>query len=101
MKFKKLACMLAIFLMFFQGALAETTTAEITAPLTKILQLVQAIVSIVAVIAITIGGARYMFSGDNIQAREGAKNMLSYAIVGLVVIWIAPFLVSYLSAPAM
>ncbi len=80
-------------------AFAEGEVGDITAPLDKIYDLIKSIVSVVAVIAITVAGAKFMFSGDNIQAREGAKTMISYCVIGLVVVWIAPTLVSYLTSP--
>ncbi len=78
-------------------ALEQTGINAITEPLNRIYDLVKAIVSILAVIVITIAGAKFMFSGDNLQAREGAKQMLSYAVIGLVVVWVAPPLVGYLN----
>ena len=76
---------------------ADTSVADITAPINKIYDLIKSIVSIVGIIAITIAGAMYMFSGSNIQSRENSKNMVSYAIVGLVLVWVAPLIVSYLT----
>jgi len=57
------------------------------------------VISVIGIIAITIAGAMYMFSGSNIQNRESAKSMVSYAIIGLVLVWVAPILVQYLTAP--
>lgn len=71
----------------------------ITEPITRIYDLVKAVVSILGIIAITIAGAHYMFSGNNIQTRENAKSMASYAVVGLVLVWVAPLVVTYLTAP--
>ncbi|MDD3159991.1 MAG: pilin [Candidatus ainarchaeum sp.] len=76
-----------------------TTINDITAPITKIYDLLKAVISIIGIIALTIAGAVYMFSGTNIQNRENAKNMVSYALVGLVLVWVAPFMVLYLTAP--
>ena len=73
------------------------TVGDITAPITKIYDLIKGIISIVGIIAITIAGAMYMMSGSNIQSRENAKNMVSYAIVGLVLVWVAPLIVTYLT----
>jgi len=70
---------------------------EITAPLNKIYDLVKAVISVVAILAITFAGAQFMFSGDNIQSREGAKSMVLYAVIGLVIVWVAPLLVNYLT----
>ena len=73
---------------------------DVTAPINKIYDLVKAVVAVIGIIALTIAGARFMFSGDNVQAREGAKNMAAYSIIGLVVVWVAPLVVNYLTAPA-
>ncbi|MDO8428335.1 MAG: pilin [Candidatus Diapherotrites archaeon] len=94
---------MAVFLLmsFYSSpvfALEQTSVSAITEPLNRIYDLVKAIVSILAVIVITFAGVKFMFSGDNLQAREGAKQMLSYAIIGMAVVWVAPALVSYLNA---
>ncbi len=73
--------------------------ADITAPVTKIYDAIKGIVTVLGMIAITVAGAMYMFSGSNIQSRENAKSMVSYAVVGLVLVWVAPLIVNYLSAP--
>ena len=85
-------------LMFLPFAHAATDISQITEPINKIYDLVKTVISVVAVLAITFAGAKFMFSGDNIQAREGAKSTLGYAIVGLVVVWVAPLIVGFLTA---
>ena len=87
-------------LLLFSGmVLAQSTGVnDITAPITKIYDLVKGAVSILGIIALTIAGGIYMFSGNNIQTRESAKSMVSYAVVGLVLVWIAPLVVNYLTA---
>ena len=87
-------------LMLANFAVAASDISGITAPITKISDLAKAVVSVLGVIAITVAGAMYMFSGSNIAARESAKSMVSYAVVGLVLVWVAPFLVGYLTSPA-
>lgn len=100
MKTKKQLAMIAMLsvLILTQFAFAASVS-DITAPITKIYDLIKGVVSIVGVIALTVAGAMYMFSGSNIQARENAKSMVSYAVVGLVLVWVAPFMVSYLTSP--
>ena len=98
---KKILPMLSILLLITHFAFAAGSTVnDITAPITKIYDLVKNIVSILGIIAITVAGAMYMFSGSNIQSRENAKSMVSYAIIGLVLVWVAPLMVNYLTAPA-
>ena len=94
---KKIVPVLFLVLLASGFVLADTSVADITAPINKIYDLIKSIVSIVGIIAITIAGAMYMMSGSNIQSRENAKNMVSYAIVGLVLVWVAPLIVSYLT----
>jgi RsiW-degrading membrane proteinase PrsW (M82 family) len=97
---KKITLVLTLFLLFSGMVFAQSTSvSDITAPITKIYDLVKGAVSILGIIAITIAGAWYMFSGNNIQQRESAKSMVSYAIVGLVLVWVAPLIVTYLTAP--
>lgn len=65
---------------------AQTTVDDIVEPVTKIYDLVKGVVSVLGIIAITIAGAIYMFSGSNIHSRENAKSMVSYSVVGLVLV---------------
>ncbi len=80
---------------------AETNSQvdKIKEPVTKIYDLMKSLISVLGIIAITAAGAMYMFSGSNIQTRENAKSMVSYAVVGLVLVWVAPLVVNYLTAP--
>jgi type IV secretory pathway VirB2 component (pilin) len=96
---KKLVVVLLVLLALTPLAFAQADIDAITTPLTRIYDLLKSVVSVIAVIAITIAGARFMFSGDNIQQREASKAMVGYCIMGLVVIWVAPLMVNYLTAP--
>ncbi|MFA6064895.1 MAG: pilin [archaeon] len=96
---KRSMLVFAVLLVATQLVFAASVT-DITAPITKIYDLIKGVVSVVGIIAITIAGGMYMFSGSNIQSRENAKHMVSYAIVGLVLVWVAPLIVSYLTMPA-
>jgi type IV secretory pathway VirB2 component (pilin) len=95
---KKKILLLTILLLVSQVAFAATVS-DITAPITKIYDLIKGIVAVIGIITITIAGAMYMFSGSNIQQRENAKSMVSYAIIGLVLVWVAPLIVGYLTSP--
>ena len=99
---KKLSTMILVLMFLFTpfAFAAETGVEEILAPINKIYDLVKGAVSVLGIIAITIAAAIYMFSGNNIQSRENAKSMVSYSIVGLVLVWVAPLIVQFLSAPA-
>ena len=104
MELKKEVCL--VFLLLFlcmplispvYAADPDPTIDEIKAPLDKIYSLVQGIVSIVAILVITGAGIMYMTSGNNLQSRDNAKHMLTYAVVGLALIWVAPSLVNFLT----
>lgn len=87
-----------VLLVLSSNIVAAVTVQEITAPINKIYDLIKGVVSILGIIAITVAGAMYMFSGDNIEKRENAKSMVSYAVIGLVLVWVAPLVVNYLNA---
>ena len=53
--------------------------------LTKVASILSIIVGVVCVIAIIVGGLRYILSGGDSQQAASAKNAILYAIVGLVV----------------
>jgi hypothetical protein len=54
-----------------------------------------AIVGIVAVIMIIVGGLRYITSGGNDTSVTGAKNTILYAIIGLIIVALAQVLVRF------
>ena len=95
---KKILSILAIMFLLSPIVFAAGDIESITAPITKIYDLVKGVVSILGIIAITLAGAMYMFSGSNIQNRENAKSMVSYAIVGLVLVWVATLMANYLTS---
>ena len=60
-----------------------------------IVNLLSAIVGIVAVIMIIVGGFRYITSGGNDTSVTSAKNTILYAIIGLVVVALAQLIVRF------
>lgn len=60
-----------------------------------VVNLLSAIVGIVAVIMIIIGGFRYITSGGNDTSVTAAKNTILYAIIGLVVVALAQIIVRF------
>jgi hypothetical protein len=67
--------------------------------LTNVVKLIVNILSLVAgiaaVIMIIVGGLRYITSGGDSSKIAGAKNAILYAIVGLVVVALAQFVVRF------
>lgn len=68
----------------------------ILTPIVKIYNFIKYTASLVAVIALLFAGMSYMFSGNDVKKRETSKNMAAYVIVGLSVIWAAPYVVNVL-----
>jgi hypothetical protein len=60
-----------------------------------IVNLLSAMVGLVAVIMIIIGGFRYITSGGNDTSVTAAKNTILYAIIGLVVVALAQIIVRF------
>ena len=85
------------FLAFMQLSLVfaadESDFAEVLAPLTTIYNLVKYAATVVAGLVMLFAGITYIASGSDPGKREKAKNMVMYVIVGLIVIWAAPFVV--------
>ena len=91
---------LAIFLLLVLAQIGLAVAAtdadfeEILAPLTVIYDLIKYAATIVSGLVMLFAGITYIASGSDPGKREKAKNMIMYVIVGLMVIWAAPFVVN-------
>lgn len=74
---------------------AGTTGNDLSGIASKIVNIFSIIVGIVAVIMIIYGGFRYITSGGDSGSVGNAKNTLIYAIVGLIIVALAQFIVHY------
>ena len=72
-----------------------TGTSGLYALAAKVVNIFSVIVGIVAVIMIIFGGFKYITSGGDSGNVSGAKNTLIYAIVGLIVVALAQFIVHF------
>lgn len=72
----------------------QATFDQILSPVMRIYNLVKYFASAIAGIALLIAGVSYMTSGSDPRKRDNAKSMGMYVIIGLVVIWAAPMIVS-------
>lgn len=70
-------------------------TSKINNIVHTIVNLLSAVVGIVAVIMIIVGGFRYITSGGNDTSVTSAKNTILYAIIGLVVVALAQLIVRF------
>lgn len=63
--------------------------------LTTVINIFSLIVGVIAVIMIIIGGLKYITSGGESANITGAKNTILYAVIGLVVVALAQFIVRF------
>lgn len=61
----------------------------------RIVNIFSVIVGVIAVIMIILGGLKYITSGGESSNVSGAKNTIIYAIVGLIVVALAQFVVRF------
>ena len=66
---------------------------QILEPIMKIYNLVKYIATAIAGVMALFAGVTYMTSGSDIKKRETSKSMAMYIVIGLVIIWAAPFVV--------
>jgi len=97
-KLKLLAISVFVVLILTQIILvsAEETEdfEEIMQPLQVIYDLVKYTATLIAGLVMLFAGITYIASGSDTGKREKAKNMVMYVIIGLIVIWAAPFVVN-------
>ncbi|MBU0894255.1 MAG: pilin [Nanoarchaeota archaeon] len=72
---------------------------EIFEPLQTIYDLVKYAATTIAGLIMLFAGITYITSGSDPGKREKAKNMIMYVIIGLMVIWAAPFVVELVLEP--
>lgn len=73
----------------------KATFDEILEPVMKIYNLVKYSATVLATVVLLFAGVTYMTAGGDPAKREKAKNMATYVIIGLIVIWVAPLIVSF------
>lgn len=73
----------------------STNTNSFNNLLRRIVNIFSAIVGVIAVIMIIVGGLRYITSGGDSTKVSTAKNSIIYAIVGLVIVALAQLIVRF------
>jgi hypothetical protein len=81
----------------FESEACQTgeSTERLNGLIKTIINIVSIVVGVVAVIMIVFGGLRYITSGGDSSNVSSAKNTIIYAIVGLVVVALAQFIVRF------
>ncbi len=81
-----------------EGDCQESTavgTERIQLIVTTIVNIFSIVVGIVAVIMIVVGGFKYITSGGDSGNITSAKNTIVYAVIGLVIVALAQFIVKF------
>lgn len=68
------------------------TLKDLEAVFARVISIAVSLVSLVLFIMLVIGGFKYLTSGGDPKATESARNTMTYAIIGLVVI-VASYLI--------
>ena len=63
-----------------------------------VINLLSWVVGVISVIMIIVGGFRYITSGGASDKVTGAKNTIIYAIIGLIIVALAQFIVNFVLA---
>jgi hypothetical protein len=74
---------------------AGVASDKVNSMITKIINIFSAVVGIAAVIMIIWGGFKYITSGGDSGKVTGAKNTIIYAIIGLIIVALAQFIVKF------
>lgn len=70
-------------------------TTSLNDTVKEVVNVLSAVVGIVAVVMIILGGFRYITSGGSAEKISGAKNTILYAIIGLVIVALAQAVVKF------
>jgi cytochrome bd-type quinol oxidase subunit 2 len=73
----------------------QTGAGRINSMIKIIVNIFSAIVGVIAVIMIIYGGVKYITSGGESGNISSAKNTIVYAVIGLVVVALAQFIVQF------
>lgn len=77
------------------GGSCSDSGGGLTRVIKVVINVLSAVAGIAAVIMIIIGGLRYITSGGDSSKVASAKGAIIYAIVGLVIVALAQFIVRY------
>ena len=72
---------------------ASTDTSGLDKTVANVVNLISIIIGIIAVIMILVNGARFITSGGDANKVNSARNGILYALIGLIVVAVAQFIV--------
>lgn len=74
---------------------SDADTSQLDSTLQKIIDIISIVIGIVAVIMIIINGLKFITSGGDTNKVGSAKNGILYAVIGLVIVALAQFIVRF------
>lgn len=77
------------------GCSVDGSSDKLTDIIKVVINILSVVVGVVAVIMIIFGGLKYITSGGDSSNVSSAKNTIIYAIVGLVIVALAQFIVRF------
>lgn len=78
----------------------ENANEKLNRIISEVINFFSVIVGVVAVLMIIVGGFRYIISGGDTGNVTSAKNTILYAIIGLIVVVFAQFIVKFILSKA-
>ena len=78
----------------------EESETEVDSLIATVINIFSVVVGIIAVIMIVYGGFRYITSGGDSAKVTSARNTILYAIVGLIIVALAQFIVKFVLSKA-
>ena len=69
---------------------------QILTPIAKIYDFVKYSTTLVASLFLVFAGITYMTASSNVNKKDTVKQMIAYIVIGIAIIWGAPYIVSYL-----
>ena len=73
---------------------------DLTDVITTVVNIISILVGVLAVIMIIFGGLKYITSGGDSNKITSAKNTIIYALIGLVIVALAQFIVRFVLSKA-
>ncbi len=74
---------------------ATSDTSQLNKTIQRIINILTVIIGIVAVIMILINGFKFITSGGDTNKVGSAKNGILYAVIGLIIVAVAQFIVAF------
>ena len=64
-------------------------------PVMKVYNFLKYAATVIGVLMMVFAGVSFIMAGGDPAGKEKAKNMATFVVVGLIVIWVAPLIVNY------